>query len=290
MQPMSQILIDRVEKIRSDGLLFLETFCGMKPANSPTDSLILISASGDHFWTPLSAEGKQCQRSLANSIAQFSNIASAICFDFPTGDKQLMNRYLEELREAIDQNGTTWWKSKDEAISGFNTIASNIVSLFQTYFSPSSPNTLAICDTNALLANPDLENWTFDDIDHITIILTPAVLSELDSHKINHRNEAVRTKSNTLINKIKEYGRRGSLLNGVTVVKNRVSCRSFATEPNMAKSLPWLDAGNPDDRFLASTLEIIRQHCNSQIFIVTRDINMQNKAALACIPYVEPPC
>jgi predicted ribonuclease YlaK len=57
----------------------------------------------------------------------------------------------------------------------------------------------------------------------------------------------------------------------------------------MSESLPWLDAANRDDRFLASAIEIMRQHPRSAVTIVTRDINLQSKAELASIPFVEPP-
>ena len=64
--------------------------------------------------------------------------------------------------------------------------------------------------------------------------------------------------------------------------------RSIAPEPDMRNSLPWLDP-NKDDRVLASILEVMRSHPRSPVILVTRDINMQNKAAHAAIPYVDPP-
>jgi predicted ribonuclease YlaK len=57
----------------------------------------------------------------------------------------------------------------------------------------------------------------------------------------------------------------------------------------MAESLPWLDAGNRDDRFIASVIEVMRAHPRSAVVIVTRDVNLQNKAEFASLPFVEPP-
>jgi hypothetical protein len=57
----------------------------------------------------------------------------------------------------------------------------------------------------------------------------------------------------------------------------------------MAESLPWLDPSNRDDRFLASRFGIVRSHPRRAVTIVTRDINPQNKADFASLPFVEPP-
>lgn len=107
--------------------------------------------------------------------------------------------------------------------------------------------------------------------------------------KINHRNEDVRKKAETLINKIKEYRRRGRLNDGVDVVSGKIFLRSVALEPNMQETLPGLDPTNVDDRFLASVVELMQTNVRSSVMIVTRDINLQNKAEMARVPYCEPP-
>jgi len=57
----------------------------------------------------------------------------------------------------------------------------------------------------------------------------------------------------------------------------------------MGESLSWLDPTNRDDQFVASTIEVIRQYPRSAVTIVTGDINLQNKAELARLPFVEAP-
>jgi hypothetical protein len=79
-------------------------------------------------------------------------------------------------------------------------------------------------DTNALIFNPDIEKWEFDDMRQFTVVLTPPVLSELDTLKIKSPGvETVREKSVKVINKIKEYRRRaanasGKLTDGIVLV------------------------------------------------------------------------
>lgn len=144
-------------------------------------------------------------------------------------------------------------------------------------------------DTNALLFNPSIENWTFPDLTRFVLVLTPAVLSELDEQKVNHRNPEVREKAERLIRQLKEYRRRGRLTDGVKLVHDAIHLVAVALEPDVSRSLPWLDPTNHDDRLIASTLDVMRRYSRSPVAIVTRDINLQNKAEVARIPTLEPP-
>lgn len=122
-----------------------------------------------------------------------------------------------------------------------------------------------------------------------SIILLPTVLSELDSLKVNHRNENVRNKAETIIRKIKEYRRRGRLTESVTVGRDKIYIQVMAVEPDMNETLPWLDSDNNDDRILAGIIEVMRTRPRSLVTAVSRDINFQNKAEFAAVPYIEPP-
>jgi predicted ribonuclease YlaK len=161
--------------------------------------------------------------------------------------------------------------------------------LLKNLYDPATGDVFCVPDTNALLYNPSLEKWGFDGVTSFTIVVPPTILSELDALKINHRNETVRQKAETLISQMKEYRRRGRLTEGVTLVNGKSTLLAIATEPNMQNSLPWLDSVNNDDRFLAVVIEVMRLRPRSVVFAVSRDINFQNKAEFARIPFVEPP-
>src|SRR5262249_4534149 len=122
-----------------------------------------------------------------------------------------------------------------------------------------------------------------------TLILVPAVLSELDALKVNHRNETVRRKAETLIRQIKEYRRRGNLTRGVPVVKDKIDIVGIATEPSMKTTLPWLDLQNNDAGWFAAVIEVMRSRPRPRVIIVSRDINLQNKADFARVPFADPP-
>jgi hypothetical protein len=83
--------------------------------------------------------------------------------------------------------------------------------------------------------------------------------------------------------------RRGDIRTGVTLRRDRSVVRLTAPEPDFERTLSWLDPTSKDDRLLASVLEVLREHPHSPVILVTRDVNMQNKASHAGIPFIEPP-
>jgi hypothetical protein len=286
---MLDTLRARAERIREEGAQLLSEFSGMHPTNTPSESVVIISPFGNQSWNDLPPEGKQIQTRLLPEIDRFTDLLRALTRNLPRSSFSELQTALEEIRSAVEQNRRTCWTTRDEAVNGFRRLIDKVITTLEDYYGTSSSRFLAIADTSALLANPDIEQWQFEGADHFTIVLTPTVLSDLDRHKVDHRNEDVRDKASKLIRKIKEYRRRGPLQGGVPIVKGHVSLRSIAREPNMQESLPWFDAANADDRFLATALEEIRANLGARVFIVTSDINMQNKAEAAAIPFCEVP-
>ncbi|MDQ3997680.1 MAG: PIN domain-containing protein [Gemmatimonadota bacterium] len=65
--------------------------------------------------------------------------------------------------------------------------------------------------------------------------------------------------------------------------------KTIALEPRVEETLAWLDPYNDDDRILAALVEVKRQHPRTPVVLVTRDINLQNKAEYAGLPFIEPP-
>lgn len=286
---MLDILRARAEQIIEEGIRLLKDFSGTHPANKPGDEVLFISGYGDNFWDKLPPGGKQIQAQLLPEIDQFAELICVLTLNLPHSSQQELEYALEKIRKSVEQDWATYWKTKDEAVEGFKALLSGVITTIEGFYGTPFEDTLVISDTNALLRNPDIEHWEFDNIGHFTIILTPTVLSELYVHKIKHRNEEVRNKATKIVRKIMEYRRRGSLLKGVAIVKDNVSLMSIAIEPDMSQTLSWFDPNNADDRFLATTIEVIRSNLVARVFIVTKDINMQNKAEMAGIPFREVP-
>lgn len=256
--------------------------------NKPDPYMTFISISGDYSWNDLSIEGKQIQSKIKESYLIFSSIMKALLKNQPLKNIESFKKADDILKACIEQNDSTWYENTSIAYSKVKNALEIMINIIDNIYSHGN-SYLLIPDTNALLYNKDIEIWKFKGIDKFCLILTPTILSELDSLKVNHRNELTRENAKKLINKIKEYRRRGRLSDGVPIVKGKIELKSIAVEPNLSETLPWLDPNNGDDRIITSVLDIMRLNIKSIVILITNDINLQNKADYARIPYLEPP-
>jgi hypothetical protein len=280
---MLKVLLDRVENLGRSTEIFLKEGCGLVPINCP--GLITWRT---HNWSDLTIAGKQSQPSLLLEFRRFADLLRALSQELPTEPKRKLIEHLEEWEDVIDQGERSGYQSIDEAILGIKTVTIDIAKIL-TEYNPSTTETAHIfADTNALLANPAIESWQFLEFPKFRLVLTPSVLAELDDHKVNHKNPEVREKALKLINRMKDYLRRGNIHEGVPI-SGGISLAMIAMEPKMENSLSWFDSANSDDRCLASIIEIMRSKLGSPIFVVTSDINMTNKATFAGIPLLEVP-
>jgi len=92
----------------------------------------------------------------------------------------------------------------------------------------------------------------------------------------------------SIITRLKGLRRQGNMHEGVKVNKV-ITVKMSAHEPDFKKTLSWLDPTNKDDCIIAATLEVQREEPSSIVVLVTNDINHQNKAEMANLPFIEPP-
>jgi len=256
--------------------------------SKPDDFVIVISEYGNYAYNKLDDDGRQIQTNLLKKYRRFYALVTVLTQDQPKDTIIELSQADQILTSTIEQS-RTWCKTTTEAFDEANKALQTQQILLNRLYDPSQGEPTYVPDTNALLYNPKLENWKFSETPNFTLVLLPTVLSELDSLKINHRNEEVRKKAEKLIRMIKEYRRRGKLTAGVEIVKRKIKIQAMALEPRMESSLPWLDPENNDDRLLAGVIEVMRNRPRSLVMAVSRDINFQNKAEIASIPFVEPP-
>lgn len=258
--------------------------------NDPNDNeyVAVFSTSGNHAWKDLSVDARRLQSKLLQEFNMFSSLVGSLLHEQSDDTLQSYREFTGELSKLIQQNSLTWYENTSEALASGTTAIQGILDLINRLYSASA-EALFVPDSNALISNPAIEQWSFPNTDRFSVVFTATVLSELDSMKVNHRNEAVRTKAEQVIRQIKEYRRRGDLSEGVPLLSNKVSAKSIATEPNFETTLPWLDPKNNNDRIIASVIEIMRKNTAAKVTIVSGDINLQNKADFARIPCCEPP-
>lgn len=266
---------------------FIKTNTRLKRVFFPGD--MSFSTSGDFKFEDLKPEAAPVQDRLYKRFNKTFDLIEFLLAGSPVDHAKEYKTNRDIIIKFILQNSMTWCHSTNEITEKTEEAIKNIQTILNTLFVAGNQVPLFIPDTNALYANPEIETWTFENVDKFEIIITPSVLKDLDKHKIEHRNDTIRTKASKLINKIKEFRRRGKLTEGVVVTKDKINLRTIATEPDFSKALQWLDKTNDDDRLIAEILEIMKQNCDCPVFIVTADINLQNKCEFIDLPFLEPP-
>ncbi len=292
MRTVSDNLRDTGHQIKMLGRDLLLKHSGLTRdwnVNNPDSDMLFVSTSGSFDWNPLEQEGRRLQSRIHQAFERFLAIIRALVRMQPPHVHEVVAENARSLYQIIDQQGLTWIETTDQALQKFDAAVDVLVDQVASLHDGSEGTHIYVTDTNALCYNPQLEDWVFGESPVFTIVLTPTILSELDHLKISHRNEEFRQRIEGLIRRIKGYRSRGRLADGVPLVSGRSTLKTVAVEPNMHDSLPWLDSGNNDDRFLAAFLELMRLHPRCPVLLVTRDINLQNKAEYAGFPFVEPP-
>jgi hypothetical protein len=242
----------------------------------------------DYHWGPPDEEGLRLQSRLLEEYRHLTAVIRVLISGQPQSVLDKVAEHENTVTEAIEQSEATWRKTPAEAFEkASRALDAQLAFLSNLY--DAAEGMIAIPDTNALYANLDLEDWAFSDTDSFELLVPPNVLADLDRHKVEHRNADVRQKAESLIRRIKGYRARGALTAGVPLRKGVSTLRVLATEPVLSESLPWLDPTNDDDRMIATVVEVMRRHPRSIVMLVTEDINLQNKAELARVPYSEPP-
>jgi predicted ribonuclease YlaK len=112
----------------------------------------------------------------------------------------------------------------------------------------------------------------------------PQVLRELDGIKM--RPHDLGKKADGVIRRIKEYARRGDSFVGVPINAS-LTMGEVASDPDMTGTLSWLQAGHGDDELLASVLDLRCLDLKTVVSLATRDRNLQNKARLARVAYLD---
>jgi hypothetical protein len=285
---VTELVWERIEEQRARlRSLLLEQPGEMRKVTSPSDPFVWIGPP--YAWPELTVEARQLQSAVLDEHKKLSALLRVLFAVAPADTTRDFEKSIEELDELIDQSHLSWIRSREEGFDRASKALDIWRELLARLHDPSAgAEPLYVPDTNALIWNPSLEEWAFPESTRFGLLLLPTVLEELDKKKIDG-NAAVRQKANSLITRIKGYRSRGSLAIGVPLRRQRSTLRTTAVEPDFDHTLPWLDRTNNDDRLLAALVDVIRAHPRTPVILVTRDINLQNKAEYAHLPFVEPP-
>jgi predicted ribonuclease YlaK len=166
----------------------------------------------------------------------------------------------------------------DAAVKPPNTYAS--------VFDPLASENLIVPDTNVLIDFPDLRRYHLN-FPAARVVFTPTILEELDARKRCSSKSDTKAAARNVIRQIKDASDGGDILEGVRVGE-RLTLMTSAREPGGEGLLDCLDLGVPDDRFIASALEVRRTHPKAQLLVLSGDYNVLNKAHAARLAAIDP--
>jgi rRNA-processing protein FCF1 len=245
----------------------------------------------EYYFAQLDQAGRQTQAALLKRYREWHEHVALL---FPDPPKATKTALLQADKHALQWIEHTYpWVSKTSA-----ECRNAFVQQFEPFrtalgdVSRKQADVVLVPDTNALVASTDWPAYAkIAGSPKFTIVILPTVLAELDKLKITHREQVFRDKVKGIITRIKglrNQTQQGMLSEGVTVDKT-ITIRLLHAEPDFDSTLSWLKPDNDDDRIIAAILEYQRRVPSSVVVLVTDDINLQNKAEAARLPYDEPP-
>lgn len=146
-------------------------------------------------------------------------------------------------------------------------------------------------DTNTLI-----HKQTFDEVDwpsivgatNVCLVVAPLVLTELERHKNEGKNEWLQNRARTLVSKLRPHLRDSRLAAGQPIsIRPHVELLYITKQPAVDWKMLGLDAGWNDDRLIASIIEFIAAHSDATVVFASDDTLCLAKALAHGIQIVD---
>jgi len=258
--------------------------------NEPETGIVFISPP--YYWGELDNKGLIKQAKVLKAFNFWFELVEFIFFD----KLNAIKNEIMELRNFILNKWIQGTEGDFSLLASIKKAKEIVKSKFKKY--RKHINWLASCgyeglilipDTNSLINNPEIQSYGKSfGTNKYTVVFIPAASAQLVDLKIKHKDQNFRKKINSIIRYIKGYRKQENLHEGVNIYKS-ITVKMISYDPKVEKVLHWLDKDIPDDRIIASSLELQRQNADTKVVLVTSDINLQNKAEATRLPYIETP-
>ena len=240
-------------------------------------SRIVVSGAGDYQWEALNDNGRKIQDQLCNEYARFISLIRFLLTDLTGTQQRVLSTSAQKVQNLIEQSGLLFKMDKEEQLNDAVKALDLLFQLIAAAYEVTEEYCIIIPDSSALIANPELEKWNFDEIHRFKILLLPIIANDLDKDTAN----------NEIKNKILEYAKRGSLLEGIKI--NEQNIIQLAGDLQIEKTLPWLDINDNYDKIIATYFEIVKVNPHSQVVLITNNSSLQEKALLSNVIHSKPP-
>jgi len=242
----------------------------------------------NYYWNQCSPQQENIRIGLKREYERFFEMLNLMLRQAPNDILYKFNAYDKRVRDFIELS-SSWSLSEnmEDNLNLFDATCEEMKGILDIFHQKDNGDTLLIPDTNSLLINCDpIAYRKLINQDQFTFLLLPTVISELDKLKINHRNPDVKDKAKKVIKRIKGWRAQGTLSSGIKVDKT-IIVKALYKEPDMGNTLSWLDSNVQDDRIIANVLSIQAESPSSVVYLITSDINLQNKADAVFITTME---
>jgi len=259
-----------------------------KYPDDPFAEVVMIR--NDYHWGEGNESQKRLQLKLLRSYSSLFEQFQLLFYDSPQDIQRQINQSHTAVKKWIEkESGWNVPSTIEEAKALFKEQLQTYYQMLQIFKTSGQTRVILVPDTNALIICPDVSRYgAAVEQTAYTVVIVTTVLSELDKLKRDHRDIEFRNKVQAVIRRLKGLFHQGDIHEGVTVNKT-VTVKTTAQGPDFTKTLSWLDPENNDDRIIAAALEVQREEPSNLVVLVTSDINHQNKAIMAMLPYIEPP-
>jgi hypothetical protein len=255
--------------------------------NDPNSGIIFMV--NPFHWRPLPIEHRTTQARLLGRYRHWYELFYRCHAQHSSDVRDKINTANTYILGAIelksDWSTSATFEENHAYMSGKLALFNNLLD----QVSASDQEFVLVPDTNALLKSADPSQYgEVIDSTCFRFVILPTVLAELDGLKRTRANQALGEKAEKVIRVIKGLRKQGSVLDGVIVAKT-ITVQMVPVEPRMADLPSWLDPNNQDDRIIGSILEIQCDQPSAVAVLITDDMNLQNKAEMAFLPWAEPP-
>jgi hypothetical protein len=248
------------------------------------DTGVILITAPDFYWKTPSPEQRAQQTAIKRDYDRLHELLSLILAD---GTDDL----LRDLASA-DSGFRKWlelqrnYSLRDDVkrnLAQFNEDARALHGIIDIIAASAPQPLIVVPDTGTVMDHPDpVEYRALVGQDDFIFALLPTVLTELDDLKADYSKQLARDLAVKAIRRVKGWRNQGSLREGVTVDRTIV-VRALHEEPDMDRTLSWLDRTVKDDRIVASVLQLQAEQPGASIVLVTNDVNLLNKADAAAI-------
>jgi hypothetical protein len=251
---------------------------------------VILIAAPDYYWKTPSAQQRAQQIEIKRDYDRLQELLSLTLAAGTDDLRRELAAADSSFRKWLElQRNYSLGEDVKRNLAQFNEDARALHGMIDIIAASSHQPLIVVPDTGALMDHPDpVEYRALVGQGGFTFALLPTVLAELDDLKADYSKKQARDLALKAIRRIKGWRNQGSLREGVTV-NGTIAVQAFHEEPDMDRTLSWLDRTVKDDRIVASILQLQTEHPGASIVLVTNDVNLLNKADAAAIQATEFP-